>query len=83
MPGWLLNQFSMSEHNGDLRVATTDSTNWGWGGGGDIDFVVKVGDVDVIQENIATTPPNSGPLWEVTFCTGCRCIWDVCLMNVR
>jgi uncharacterized secreted protein with C-terminal beta-propeller domain len=27
--GWLLNQFSMSEHNGYLRVATTDS-QWTW-----------------------------------------------------
>lgn len=30
--GWLLNQFSMSEHDGYLRVATSDS--WGWFGGG-------------------------------------------------
>lgn len=40
VPGWLLNQFSMSEYDGFLRVATTDQTNWGWGvavaGGGDI-----------------------------------------------
>ncbi len=29
--GWLLNQFSMGEHNDDLRVATTDiDWNWGW-----------------------------------------------------
>jgi uncharacterized secreted protein with C-terminal beta-propeller domain len=27
--GWLLNQFSMSEHNGYLRVATTDN-QWSW-----------------------------------------------------
>lgn len=27
VPGWLLNQFSMGEHAGDLRVATTD---WSW-----------------------------------------------------
>ena len=27
--GWLLNQFSMSEHNGFLRVATTDN-DWIW-----------------------------------------------------
>lgn len=31
--GWLLNQFSMSDHDGYLRVATTDVT-W-WGGAGD------------------------------------------------
>jgi uncharacterized secreted protein with C-terminal beta-propeller domain len=32
VPGYLLNQFAMSEHNGDLRVASTTSPNW-WGGG--------------------------------------------------
>jgi hypothetical protein len=30
VPGYLLSQWSMSEHAGDLRVATTD---WGWGDG--------------------------------------------------
>lgn len=30
VPGWMLNQFSMSEHNGFLRVATTDR-DWWWG----------------------------------------------------
>lgn len=34
IPGYLLNQFAMSEHNGDLRVASTTSPNW-WGQGGD------------------------------------------------
>ncbi len=35
--GWMLNQFSMSEHDGLLRVATTDESNFGrWGGGGDV-----------------------------------------------
>lgn len=35
--GWLLNQFSMSEHQGDLRVSTTDIDSW-WGAaeGGDV-----------------------------------------------
>jgi len=28
--GYLLNQFAMSEHNGDLRVASTSTPNW-WG----------------------------------------------------
>lgn len=32
IPGYLLNQFAMSEHNGDLRVASTTSPNW-WGRG--------------------------------------------------
>lgn len=30
VPGYLLSQWAMSEHAGDLRVATTD---WGWGDG--------------------------------------------------
>lgn len=30
VPGWTLNQFSMSEYQGDLRVATTE-TDWWWG----------------------------------------------------
>lgn len=29
VPGNLLNQYSLSEHNGDLRVATTEGTPWG------------------------------------------------------
>lgn len=38
--GQLLNQFSMSEHNGDLRIATTD---WNWSGqqGGNHLFVLR------------------------------------------
>lgn len=32
VPGYLINQFAMSEHEGDLRVASTSSPNW-WGGG--------------------------------------------------
>ena len=28
--GYLLNQFSMSEHGGYLRVASTDAPGWGW-----------------------------------------------------
>lgn len=38
--GQLLNQFSMSEHNGDLRIATTD---WNWAGrqGGNHLFVLR------------------------------------------
>lgn len=32
VPGYLLNQFAMSEHNGDLQVASTTSPNW-WGRG--------------------------------------------------
>ncbi len=38
--GMILNQFSMSEHNGDLRIATTD---WNWNGsqGGNHLFVLR------------------------------------------
>ena len=32
VPGWILNQFSMSEYDGHLRVATTD-VDWWWGTG--------------------------------------------------
>jgi hypothetical protein len=28
--GWILDQWSMSEHDGSIRVATTDFTWWGW-----------------------------------------------------
>ena len=31
VPGYLLNQFALSEHDGVLRAATTDSPDW-WGG---------------------------------------------------
>ncbi|NND01570.1 MAG: hypothetical protein HKN91_02180, partial [Acidimicrobiia bacterium] len=54
--GYLLNQFAMSEHNGDLRVATTTSPNW-WGGGQTIrqESLVSVlrpvdGELEVIGE---------------------------------
>lgn len=30
VPGWVLNQFSMSEYEGDLRIATTDQALGGW-----------------------------------------------------
>lgn len=37
VPGTLLNQYSMSEHEGHLRVATTeDVTSWWWGVPGEI-----------------------------------------------
>ncbi|MFT6400250.1 MAG: putative secreted protein with C-terminal beta-propeller domain [Bradymonadia bacterium] len=61
--GWLLNQFSMSEFDGHLRVATTDESDFGrWGGGGDI----SVGDsvsVDVGVSEPSTTPsvPDEAP----------------------
>ena len=32
VPGYVLNQFSMDEHDGVLRVATTEPSFWGWWG---------------------------------------------------
>lgn len=54
VPGWILNQFSMSEHDGFLRVATTDQTNWGWGDG---DIAIGVGDAVVVGGG--TTEPST------------------------
>jgi len=31
VPGYILNQFSMDEHNGHFRIATTTGQVWGWG----------------------------------------------------
>lgn len=39
--GYLLNQFAMDEHAGDLRVASTTSPNW-WGSGADSESMVTV-----------------------------------------
>jgi len=33
VPGYLLNQFSMDEYDGYLRLATTIGNSWGWGWG--------------------------------------------------
>ncbi len=41
VPGWTLNQFSMSEHEGHLRVATTESVWWNDGQGGNNLFVME------------------------------------------
>jgi hypothetical protein len=35
VPGYVLNQFSMDEFNGHLRVATTEPNWWGWWGNDD------------------------------------------------
>jgi Beta propeller domain len=35
LPGYLLNQFSLSEHDGVLRAATTEEPTW-WTGGADV-----------------------------------------------
>ncbi len=39
--GYLLNQFSMDEHKGDLRVASTTTPNW-WGSGPDSESRVTI-----------------------------------------
>ncbi|MBN1947358.1 MAG: beta-propeller domain-containing protein [Bradymonadales bacterium] len=50
--GWVLNQFSMSEHKGYLRIATTDQTMGGW----------LWGPVDVAAEvDVDTAEPGTGP----------------------
>ncbi|MCX8175147.1 MAG: beta-propeller domain-containing protein [Candidatus Micrarchaeota archaeon] len=36
VPGHVLNQFSMDEHNGYFRIATTVSQVWGWAGQGNL-----------------------------------------------
>jgi uncharacterized secreted protein with C-terminal beta-propeller domain len=43
--GYLLNQFAMDEHNGDLRVASTTSPAW-WGSGFESESLVTVLDDD-------------------------------------
>lgn len=45
--GWLLDQFSMSEYDGYLRVATSD-VDWWWGTGGDSDAGSRI---TVLQDN--------------------------------
>jgi uncharacterized secreted protein with C-terminal beta-propeller domain len=52
--GWILNQFSMSEHEDYLRVATTDQTSWGWGGGG-----VAVGGDVAVADGGSTEPSTT------------------------
>lgn len=39
--GYLLNQFSMDEHDGHLRVASTTSPNW-WGSGVDSESMIAI-----------------------------------------
>jgi uncharacterized secreted protein with C-terminal beta-propeller domain len=47
--GWLLNQFSMSEHNGFLRVATTDN-DWTWNEATQTSDVTGGNHLSVLQE---------------------------------
>lgn len=58
--GWLLNQFSMSEYDGVLRVATTDAADFGWGVA--IDVAVPGDTVDVEADaGSATTDGGAAP----------------------
>jgi hypothetical protein len=61
VPGYLLNQFAMDEHDGLLRVASTTSPNW-WGSGFDSESqvtvlgegngeLVEIGNVDGLGES--------------------------------
>ncbi len=43
VPGHLLNQYSLSEHDGYLRVATTDGSPWGAGGGAPESMITVLG----------------------------------------
>ncbi len=43
VPGHLLNQYSLSEHDGYLRVATTDGSPWGAGGGSPESMITVLG----------------------------------------
>ncbi len=42
VPGHLLNQYSLSEHDGYLRVATTAGSPWGGGGGAGSESMITV-----------------------------------------
>jgi uncharacterized secreted protein with C-terminal beta-propeller domain len=53
VPGWLLNQFSMGEHNGYLRVATTD-IDWWWGAGTDEETAEPANNVFVLESDGTT-----------------------------
>jgi len=57
--GWLLNQFSMDEHEGYLRVATTDMNSWGWGGVADSGGAASGGDAGTSSEDPAPPPTST------------------------
>lgn len=53
VPGRLLNQFSLDEYQGNLRLATTIGDNWwAWGLGGDL--VKSANDVYILNEKLNT-----------------------------
>jgi hypothetical protein len=52
VPGWLLGQWAMSEHDGHLRVASTVGDTTGWSGGDPSQSLVtvfRVGDGELVQ----------------------------------
>ena len=51
VPGYLLNQFSMDEYQGNLRVATTIGDIWGWAPSGSDS---QANDVYVLDQNLNT-----------------------------
>ena len=63
--GWLLDQFSMSEHDGFLRVATTDASRFGFGGGEPVavgDAVVGTGSTEPGEPGTdVSEPPEAEP----------------------
>lgn len=58
--GWLLDQFSMSEYDGDLRVATTE-TDWWWG---------TESSSDLNGNGVYVLRPNAGSLDVIGSVTG-------------
>jgi hypothetical protein len=64
--GWLLDQFSMSEHDGYLRVATTDESRFGFGsdvatGGGAVGSgTIEAGDAVSPAEEPDSEPAEGG-----------------------
>ena len=59
VPGWVLNQYSMSEYDGYFRIATTDETNNGWWWGED--DVMAGGDGGAGVSNGTTTTDAEPP----------------------
>lgn len=49
--GWVLNQFSMSEHEGYLRVATTDWNTWWWTDEDEEDAVDPANNLFVLEQD--------------------------------
>ncbi len=84
--GWLLSQFAMSEHDGYLRVATTDTSGWGWGwaedavstdsaesgtsGGAASGTTAKAEDEDLPANNVFVLQSTDGGLEQVGALTG-------------